>query len=105
MRVDEDPGSGGTLDAASDPVIAALERDATYSLVSLVHTTFGGVPAIRWEFEDTEDGVRLHKVDTFFIDVNSNGWGVLVEAPQSVWEQASTVLQSYQASFSDLASS
>jgi hypothetical protein len=105
LRVDEDPESGGSLQAATDPVITALERDPTYSLTSLVHASFAGVPAIRWEFEDAEDGVRLHKVDTFFIDGNGNGWAVLVEAPQSVWGQASPILENYRASFSDLASS
>jgi hypothetical protein len=105
VRVDEDPGSGGTLEAASDPVIAALERDPTYGLVSLTRITFAGVPALRWEFEDTEEGVRLHKVDIFFIDVDGDGWGVLVEAPQSAWAQERAVLENYQGSFSDLATS
>jgi hypothetical protein len=105
IRVDEDPDSGGTLDAASDPVIAALEHNPTYGLVSLRHVSFNGIPALRWEFEDTENGVRLHKIDIFFIDAHGNGWGVLVQAPQSVWAQERAPLEDYQSSFSDLATS
>jgi hypothetical protein len=105
IRVDEDPHSGGTLNAASDPEIAELERDPSYALISLTRTTFAGVAALRWEFEDTEAGIRLHKVDTFFIDADGNGWGVLVQAPQSAWPAESAALEDYQASFSDLATS
>jgi hypothetical protein len=105
IRVDEDPDSGGTLDAASDPVIEALQRDPTYALVSLTRFSFVGVPALRWEFEDTEENVRLHKVDIFFIDAYGNGWGVLVQAPQSAWPQEREALETFQASFSDLATS
>jgi hypothetical protein len=105
IRVDEDPHSGGTLDAASDPVIAALERNPSYTLISLTRSSFAGAPALRWEFEDTEEGIRLHKVDIFFIDTDRNGWGVLVQAPQNAWQGESAALEDYQTSFLDLASS
>jgi hypothetical protein len=96
IRVDEDLQSNETLSAGAAPVIAALNKEPTYRLVSLTDTSFMGFPALRWEFVDTEGGIPLHKVDTFFIDGNGRGWAVLVQTPQSVWAQEGELLEADQ---------
>jgi hypothetical protein len=93
IRVDENPSpSVTTADAAAAPVIAAPEKDPTYTEVSLSHETLDDIDALRWEFTDTEGGVREHKIDVFFIDSSGRGWGVLVQAPEAVWSQVATAL-------------
>jgi hypothetical protein len=91
--VDEDPVQNESPAAGAAPVMAALEKDPTYSLVSLTQESFDGVPCLRWEFENTVEGIRLHKVDTFFIDAYGHGWGVLFQSPEAVWGQGSGPLQ------------
>ncbi len=100
MRVDEDPVDSESLAASAAPVIAALETDPTYSPVSLTQGSFDGVPCLRWEFEVTEDGIRVHKVDTFFIDSYGHGWGVLFRSPDAVWGLDSGMLQNFVDTFS-----
>lgn len=100
LRVDENAApSVSTPNAAAAPVIAGLRRDPTYTEVSLTDETFDGVPSLRWEFEVDEGGVRLHKVDEFFIDSSGRGWGVLIESPQAAWSQLGAPLQTYANTF------
>ena len=59
------------------------------------------MPALRWEFTDIEQGVAMHKIDEFAVDPNTGrGWGILVQAPESVWAQDAQPLDSYMQSFS-----
>ena len=58
------------------------------------------MPCLRWEFEDTEDGIRLHKVDIFFSDSYGLGWGVLFQSPEALWGQDSGWLQNFVDTFS-----
>ena len=102
LRVDEDPGVGSiSVAAAAAPVIAALQKDPTYSLVSLSDGSFDEVPSLQWEFEDTVGGVRVHVLDVFFVDTYGDGWGVLVKTPQALWAQDSGPLESYLETFSE----
>lgn len=75
--------------AGPAPEIAELEKDPTYRLISLSHESFDGVPRLRWEFEDSEGGIRLHKVDIIFIDNYGHGWAVLFQSPEAFWDQDS----------------
>jgi hypothetical protein len=65
IRVDEDPVDNASPAASAAPVIAALEKDPSYSQLSRTQGYFNGVPCLRWEFENTVGGIRLYKVDTF----------------------------------------
>jgi S1-C subfamily serine protease len=103
LRVDENPHAGSlSVDAAAAPVIAALRRQSTYQELAVNHVSFEGMDAVKWEFEDTEGGVRLHKVDLFFIDTSGHGWGILTQAPASVWSQVSSAFDSYVQTFQSL---
>jgi|SRR5579862_300636 len=103
MRVDENPKANvGSAAAAAAPVIAALRRQPSYEELDISDITFEGMDALRWEFEDTENGVRLHKVDLFFIDPNGHGWGILTQAPQAAWSQDSTPFSEYVQTFQDI---
>jgi hypothetical protein len=85
LRVDENPqGGSGSADAAAAPVIAALRRESSYQELAISHTTFEGADALAWEFEVTENGVRLHKLDLFFIDTRGREWGILTQAPADI---------------------
>jgi hypothetical protein len=44
----------------------------------LRRTSFTGYDAVRWEFLMTESGVSLHKLDTFFMTNNGNGYAILL---------------------------
>ncbi len=100
IRVDENPSPGNlTPDEAAAPVIAGLQRDPTYQEVSRSHVNFDGSDALQWEFEDTENGVRLHKIDLFFIDASGHGWGILTQAPASVWGRDASAFDSYRQTF------
>jgi hypothetical protein len=98
MRVDLDPHFHGTAAASAGPVIAALAGNGTYQLVGVTSISFEKQAAVKWEFEDTDGGIRVHKVDTFFVDA-SGGWAVLVQAPQSAWAQGNAGLETYQETF------
>ncbi len=100
IRVDEQPVQNQSLAAGAAPEIAELESEPSYSLISLTYGSFDGVPCLRWEFQVTEEGIRLHKVDTFFIDAYGHGWGVLFQSPEALWGQYSGWLRSYVDTFS-----
>jgi S1-C subfamily serine protease len=101
IKVDEQPVDNQSLAASVAPVMAALEKQPTYRRISLTPTSFDGVPCLRWEFEVTEEGIPLHKVDTLFKDAYGHGWAVLFQSPEAVWGQDSGWLQSYADTFSD----
>ncbi len=100
IRVDENPAGNESLAASAAPEMAHLESEPTYSLVSLTNGSFDGVPCLRWEFEVTEDGIRLHKVDILFSDSYGHGWGVLFQSPGALWGLDSGMLQNFAGTFS-----
>ena len=92
-------GGSGTVDAAAAPVINHLRKDPTTE-IGLTHETFAGMPSLRWEFTDVEQGVATHKLDEFSIDPNrGREWGVLVQAPESAWTEDAQPLDSSLQSF------
>ncbi len=102
IRIDESvPAAASTVDGAAAPVIATLRREPGNQEISLGHINFQGWDAIRWEFEVPEHGLLLHKVDLFFIDGNGNGWGLLTQAPASVYSQVATPYDELRASFTE----
>ena len=105
MRVDENPSNTATtVQAAAAPVIYGLQGDPTYSAISITQETFDGVPALRWEFQNTVNGVQLHTIDEFFIDAQGRGWGVLIQAPESAWAQDAAPLDALRQTFALTAS-
>jgi hypothetical protein len=94
-------GHSGTVDAATAPVINGLRKDPTCAEIGIAHETFVGMPAPRWEFTDIEQGVAMQRIGEFLIDANTGReWGILIQAPQSVWAQDAQPLDSYMQSFS-----
>jgi hypothetical protein len=85
LRVDVNPTAPGSVDSNAAPVVADLRRQPGYEQLSYRHTTYLGYPAVYWEFLVTENGVRLHKVDIFFVDQYGQGFGVLAQAPVALW--------------------
>ena len=64
----------------------------------LVRILRGGRACARSFF--IEHGILLHKVDTWFVDADGHGWGVLIQSPEALWGQDSGWLQSYVDTFS-----
>jgi hypothetical protein len=96
IRVDENPNAGSlTPDAAAAPVIGALERTPGYVDLGEADATFDGFSSLQWEFEDKEGGAVMHKLDVFFTDSSGRGWGVLVQAPESLWPRDDGALEQY----------
>src|SRR5262249_51201296 len=73
----------GTSDpyALAQPVVATLKRQAGYRLLDYSPVRLRGRDALRWEFLVREGDLLLRKVDIFFADGQSNGFGVLTQAP------------------------
>lgn len=99
VRVDVTPDIG-----AQDPLVparqveGALRRSSSYRLLDFSRSVFNGYNAIRWEFTNTEGGVALRKVDTFFIDGAGNGIAILTQAPVSKFGQYKTLFDKVRAS-------
>ncbi len=100
IRVDENPVQTESIAAGAALIMPQLETQPGYSLISLTYGSFEGVPCLRWEFEVIEHGNLLHKVDTWFVDGDGHGWGVLIQSPEPLWGQDSGWLQSYVDTFS-----
>jgi hypothetical protein len=100
IRVDENPNPPNvSLRSQLAPVLAALEKQPGYELVGLTNGTFAGTPSLSWEFIVNQDGIRLHKIDTFFVSAG-HGWAMLVQAPEAVWSGMQSLLTSYEMTFS-----
>jgi serine/threonine-protein kinase len=101
LRVDVTPDIG-----TQDPLVAArqvegaLRRSSSYRPLDFSRSVFNGYNAIRWEFTNTEGGVALRKVDTFFIDGAGNGIAILTQAPVSRFGQYKTLFDKVRASLS-----
>jgi S1-C subfamily serine protease len=83
LRVDVTPGLGGDPMTPARQVESALARQSGYQRIAFNRTTFNGYDAVDWEFSVIEDGLRLHKVDTFFINSRGDEFAVLTQAPDS----------------------
>jgi hypothetical protein len=95
IRIDESVGgrTGLTPEQEAAPVIATLRRQSSYVDLGRTRITLLGFPALRLEYTVSEQGVRLHKVDTFFTGSAGNGWGVLIQSPASQWTTQAKVLE------------
>jgi Trypsin-like peptidase domain len=82
-RVDVTPNLRQDLLAAAEVVRSALRRQTGYREISYTRTTIDGRPGIRWEFVVPEHGVRVRKVDRFFLSPTGAGFAVLTQAPES----------------------
>jgi hypothetical protein len=90
LRVDVTPPSGGAgSDASSNAVLVerALSGQPGYQELRFGPTTFRGYPAVDWEFVVREQGILLHKQDTFFNDDSGNDIAILTQAPTSQFRQ------------------
>ena len=86
MRIDMTPGITTTnLLQTALPVINALRRQGGYQELDLSYTTFEGYPALHWEFVVNERGQLMRKEDEFFVDGSGNEFGILTQAPDSVY--------------------
>jgi hypothetical protein len=86
MRIDMTAGITTTnLLQTARPVINSLRRQSGYQELDLSYTTFEGYPALHWEFVVNEGGQLMRKEDEFFIDGSDNEFGILTQAPDSVY--------------------
>lgn len=86
IRVDVTPGaSSPDPETAAAPVVAALRRERGYQELGYSLFTFEGYNALYWEFLVPEGGVLLHKEEVVFTSNNGDDFGVLVQAPASVY--------------------
>ncbi|MGN6379801.1 MAG: hypothetical protein ACTHNU_12670, partial [Gaiellales bacterium] len=78
---------------------AVLAGEPGYRLISLRHATFGGLPALSWEFTIDENGVLVHKIDSFVTDAAGNGFALLTQGPAANWTQLAIAFAATRASF------
>lgn len=89
-----------SLGTAAEEQRANHARLSDYSELSWESSSLGGYQAIRWEFTEDQDGVMVHKIDTFIQDENNTGFAVLMQAPVSRFESLrGTFERSYQTFF------
>ena len=86
IRVDYTPDTSDSLDEfAGEQRQAHREQAPGYTELAYEHVELAGHPAIRWEFEETNGGVRNHKIDTFVIDERDTGFAVLTQSSAAAW--------------------
>jgi hypothetical protein len=83
LRIDVTPGQGADPALHAREVEGYLLRQASYRRLGLKPARLGGFPALRWDFDVVEAGVRLRKVDVFLTDGSGNRIAVLTQAPAS----------------------
>jgi hypothetical protein len=71
--------------ADARPIIASVQSQPGYRLISERTTTFDGLPAVRWEFLVDQSGVALHKVDLSVLTHNGAGVAILTQARATSW--------------------
>jgi serine protease Do len=86
LRVDMSPHAAPGLEANAAPVVAALRRSPGYHEIAYDFTQLAGFDALYWEFQNTERGVQMHKIDVFLIDNAGRGFAILTQAPQAQFE-------------------
>jgi hypothetical protein len=87
LRVDVTPGRGADPAAHAEEVEGYLLRQDTYRRIGLAPARLSGFPAMRWDFDVVESGIRLRKVDVFLTDGNRNRIAVLTQSPDAVFER------------------
>jgi hypothetical protein len=89
LRVDVTVHPTQTLRDAATSVVRAVEsgkRDQPYKLLSFSEQHVGSHLAYRWDFVDSEGGVRLRKQDWFIEDTQrGTQFAVLTQAPVAVY--------------------
>lgn len=101
LRIDVSPDvNASDPEKAAAPVIRRLESQPSYELVDSFRFDFNGYDALWWEFRVQERGTLVHKVDIFFIDDYGAGFGLLTQAPESVYYDLLPLFDDIRASFS-----
>lgn len=86
LRVDVAPGGAkGDVVSSARQLELLLSRQPAYRRVDFRRTTFQGYAALRWEFEVSERGTLLRKVDIFFDTRAGDGVAILTQAPASTY--------------------
>jgi hypothetical protein len=80
IRVDVEPAARGTAYSHALKVRSYLVDQPGYEEIAFTSGRYLGRDSVRWEFLVEEDGVLLHKADTFF-NAQGDGFAVLTQAP------------------------
>jgi hypothetical protein len=92
IRIDVTPNADTTPTQSYKKLSPVLAGEPGYRLVSLQQETIGGLTALSWEFTVDENGVLLHKIDSFLTDSGGNGFAILTQAPAADWNSQITPL-------------
>lgn len=98
LRVDVTPGRGADPAAHAREVEGYLRRQDSYRRIGLEPARLSGSPALRWDFDVVESGVRLRKVDVFLTDGGRNRIAVLTQAPAADFERYAPLFERLRAS-------
>ena len=98
LRVDVTPGRGADPAVHAKEVEGYLLRQDTYRRIGLEPERLAGFPALRWDFDVVESGVRLRKVDVFLTDDGRNRIAVLTQAPASSFQRYAPLFERLRAS-------
>lgn len=86
LRVDVAPGGGkGDLVSSARQLELQLRSQPGYRRLGFRRITFQGYAALRWEFEVSERGTLLRKVDVFFDTEAGDSVAILTQAPASTY--------------------
>jgi hypothetical protein len=97
LRIDVTPGGGAAPAAHAKEVEGYLRRQDTYRRIGLAPAQLSGFPAMRWDFDVVESGVRLRKVDVFLAHDGRN-IAVLTQAPSGEFERYAALFARLRAS-------
>jgi N-acetylneuraminic acid mutarotase len=101
IRIDYSPAVNTSLESAAEEQRGNHRANAPgYREISYQPTELAGRPGIRWEFEELQSRVLVHKVDTFAIDDAQRGFAVLTQAPVATYSHWSPTFEAVLASFS-----
>jgi serine/threonine-protein kinase len=99
VRVDMSPGSGSDPLRNALGVERGLTRQAGYRRLALERTTLNGHDAVWWEFNVSEGGTLLHKVDLFLTDAAGNSFAILTQSTEDAWQERQATFEQVRASF------
>lgn len=103
LRVDVTPRRGADPAVHAKEVEGYLRRHESYRRLGFARARLRGLPALRWDFDVVEAGVRLRKVDVFLTDTRRNRIAVLTQAPDAEFEQYARLFERLRASLVPLA--
>ncbi len=98
LRVDVTPKGGADPAVHAKEVEGYLRRHESYRRLGFTRASLRGLPALRWDFDVIEAGVRLRKVDLFLTDTRRNRIAVLTQAPDAEFEQYAKLFERLRAS-------